>query len=141
MDIIQLPLSIASRKANNIKLINKLNDYNIKVQIRSIFLQGLLLKFPKKIPYDFNEYKNKYKIFSKMLPTIQERITICFASVIRDITGSLVIGADNIEQLKMITKAHKLSYDVPNSYIDKCNTLWKDMPDHIKDPRMWHNNK
>ena len=140
LDVIQLPLSIVSRKDTNIKLINKLNDYNIKVHIRSIFLQGLLLELPKKIPHNFNEYKKRYKIFSRMLPTIQERIAICFASVMRDITGSLVIGADNNEQLKMIIKAHKLAYDVPNSYIDKYSVLWEDIPEYIIDPRMWYNN-
>ena len=48
-DIVQFPVSIIDRRFLNKKLILKLKKMNIKIQARSIFLQGLLLKNPNKI--------------------------------------------------------------------------------------------
>ena len=48
-DIVQFPVSIIDRRFLNKKLILKLKKMKIKIQARSIFLQGLLLKNPNKI--------------------------------------------------------------------------------------------
>jgi len=137
LDVIQLPLSLVNRKTSNIKLINKLQENNVLVHIRSIFLQGLLLSLPEKLPDKFQEYKKSFLEFSKIASTVEERIAFSIASVIRDISGSLIVGVDNIKQLEIILKSYKLAYEIPIVSLNKSRTIWKNMPDHIIDPRKW----
>ena len=137
LDVIQLPWSLINRKKSNIDLINKLKDANIAVHIRSIFHQGLLLSMPLKLPDNFIEYKKSYTDFCKIANSVEKRIALSIASVLRDVPGALIIGADNVDQLKIIIKANKMAYDLPNKYVKKSRKIWENMPDHIIDPRKW----
>ena len=137
LDIIQLPLSLVNRKSSDIKLINKMQESNVSIHIRSIFLQGLLLSLPQKLPDNFLEYKKSFVDFSQIASTVEERIAFSIASVIRDVSGSLVVGVDNIIQLETILKAYNSAYEISIESINKSRSIWKNLPDHIIDPRKW----
>jgi len=64
-DIVQFPVSIIDRRFLNKKLILKLKKMNIKIQARSIFLQGLLLKNPNKIK-SLKYNKKLYEIITSL---------------------------------------------------------------------------
>ena len=137
LDVIQVPFSIVNRKKNYINLINKCQSNGITIHTRSVFMQGLLLNLPKKIPQNFTKYKNAFNKFCYIAPTVNDRIAILLASVIKDLDSSIIIGVDNMHQLKIIIKAYKLTYSISNSDINKSRKIWENMPGDITDPRQW----
>ena len=60
-DLIQIPLNILDKRFLNEKIIKTLKRKNIKIQIRSVFLQGLFLKKKNFIFKNFKKIKKKYE--------------------------------------------------------------------------------
>ena len=60
-NIVQLPINIIDRRFLEQKLISKLKKKKIKIQARSIFLQGILVKDPKKLKF-LKKNKKLYEI-------------------------------------------------------------------------------
>ena len=56
IDIVQVPFSILDQRINQKKLLNFIKLKNIKIHVRSIFLQGILID-KKIIPKKFKEFK------------------------------------------------------------------------------------
>lgn len=106
-DIIQIPLNIFDQRILSPKFINLIKRKNIKIQARSIFLQGLLVnkkhKFSKlkifKKFYEFSKNSKKGEIFH----------CINFVKSIKFI-DYVVLGANSPLQLNEIIKNFKLKF-------------------------------
>ena len=103
-DIIQCPYSIVDRRLEKNGLIQYFFENKIKIHVRSIFLQGLLLtnistlpkKFLKwkKIFYDYDDFVRNYKI---------TKIEGCLNFVINNkFINKVLIGVDNYKQFEEI---------------------------------------
>jgi hypothetical protein len=120
-DLIQFPLSLFDRRFIIKKKIKKLHSLGIEIHVRSIFMKGLLLVNDNKILHKFNELKFFIKKFDKWC--IRNRITklqaaINFIKTVKKIDG-VVVGVDNVDQLKNIIHAFKNS---SKKYPKKINT-------------------
>ena len=56
LDIVQAPFNIIDKRIINSGWADKLNNMKIKIHVRSIFLQGLLLMPKEKIPFKFKKW-------------------------------------------------------------------------------------
>ena len=103
-DIIQCPYSIVDRRLEKNGLIQYFFENKIKIHVRSIFLQGLLLtnistlpkKFLKwkKIFYDYDDFVRNYKI---------TKLEVCLNFVINNkFINKVLIGVDNYKQFEEI---------------------------------------
>ena len=137
-DIVQYPLSIADRRFYDSILLKKIKAQNIIMNIRSIFLQGLLLKKPIKKFSFFNNFKEIYLEYEKLFPSIEKKILLAMRSVLEDIKGSIVVGVENKAQLNTIDKMLKLK-KTKKLMIDiyKSRKLWSNLPENAIDPRKW----
>lgn len=103
-DLIQCPYNIFDRRIENTKIKNILKKKKIKVQVRSIFLQGVLLKKINELPKFFHRWK---KIFINLENLIKinklSALSLCFNFVNnnKDI-DEIVIGVQNNKELKEI---------------------------------------
>jgi aryl-alcohol dehydrogenase-like predicted oxidoreductase len=59
IDMIQLPFNVFDQRAEQSGLLRELNQSNIEVHARSVFLQGLLLMSPSALPTYFNGLRAK----------------------------------------------------------------------------------
>ena len=66
-DIVQAPYNILDRRIKSSGWLQKLNDNNIEVQARSIFLQGLLLMSPIKRNKLFYKWRFLWRDFESWL--------------------------------------------------------------------------
>ncbi len=112
IDSVQLPLNILDQRFLNSGFINKLNSSNIEVNIRSIFLKGLLLKNFKDLPSYFLQYRNIFdnlSQYSKKNNLSIFEIAIIYVQNIKEI-NNIIIGIKDTNQLeKIITnKLNKL---------------------------------
>lgn len=130
IDVVQIPYSLFDRRFE--KMINKLKKKKINVQIRSIFLQGILLYQLSKLPKKFLRFKEFVKLNKWIEKKKIERIEASINFVKRNKNiDNFVFGFNNLQQLRKICKLYKKkSYIFPK----------KIFSNNIKliDPRKWN---
>ncbi len=134
MDIIQLPLNIFDQRFDSFV---QQNNSKIKIMVRSVFLQGLLLM-------DMEQVKEKLPIAEA---PVQEFINLCAEhsysrrevalAYLKEKQGvtSLVIGVDNTEQLEENLKAFKQK--VPVEIVKEIAGQFKNLSEDIISPLKW----
>jgi aryl-alcohol dehydrogenase-like predicted oxidoreductase len=109
-DLVQVPLSIADRRFKDNGLLNNLKKLKIKVQARSIFLQGLLTLKANDRPQYFNLWKNTFSEWDRyILVNKYDRIKVCldFISSIKEIDKFIVGFNTSIELNEIINNLKK----------------------------------
>ena len=103
-DLIQCPYNVFDRRIENIKIKNILKKKKIKVQARSIFLQGVLLKKIDQLPKFFHKWKKLFLNFENSIKINRlTALSLCFNFVNnnKDI-DEILIGVQNNKELKEI---------------------------------------
>ena len=105
-DVIQVPINIFDKRFLDKKIIKCLKKNNIKMQARSIFLQGLLFLDKKKI---YKKFNNVNKTYEKMLKiSYNENLSLSYLSLIwvynKKEVDKVVLGVNSLKQLKLNLK-------------------------------------
>jgi aryl-alcohol dehydrogenase-like predicted oxidoreductase len=105
-DVIQCPYNLFDRRLNSSGWMSKLKDFGIEIQIRSIFLQGLLLSDPTNLPVNFNKWKNLWNdldlwLQDNNLSSLEACLNFAFKL---NSVDSVVLGVDSEEHLDEIAK-------------------------------------
>lgn len=128
-DIIQSPYNIFDKRILLPEVTKILHKKKIKLHLRSIFLQGLLLR-KQNIPKKFvkNKILKKFNIWLK--ETKSENISTCLGCISQIKFDKLVVGIDNKSQLNDIIKnVRNPSKKIPSFNVNENNI--------IIDPRKW----
>ena len=108
-DIVQCPFNILDQRIYKSGWLEKLKKNKIEIHVRSIFLQGLLLKDEKLIPKKFKKWKNifrKLNVYCKNENITKIEACINFIKSFRKISY-VVIGFENNDQIKAAIKNFK----------------------------------
>jgi aryl-alcohol dehydrogenase-like predicted oxidoreductase len=128
----QLPENICDRRLINSKEIAELVSLKNEINIRSIFLQGLLLMNSQLIPKELKEAKDvisEFELYSKSCKVSRLDFCLAYAKSI-PWASNLIIGVESKLHLQEIIKSdYKLNEDWENR-ISK-------LPEMIIDPRNW----
>lgn len=103
-DLIQCPYNVFDRRIENIKIKKLLKKKKIKIQARSIFLQGVLLKKIDELPKFFHKWKKLFLNFENLIKINKlTALSLCFNFVNnnKDI-DEILIGVQNNKELKEI---------------------------------------
>ena len=127
--MVQLPYSPLSTELY--RFCKKIKDKNLNIQIRSIFLQGILLK--KKLPTSIKNYKllQMHKLWLEFLKeNSYNALEYCINVAKLSNANDIIIGVNNLDQFKQII--HLFNRDIeevklPNFFFDH----------EILDPRIW----
>ena len=132
IDVIQIPYNVADQRGK--KYFKFIKKKHIEIQVRSIFLQGALLK---KIKSNFKlcEIYNKIKLKHN-----NDRVNILISFVLDEINiDKIIIGVRQENELKMILNFSKLKFDKKIYRNLKTNDLdiidplrWKELNYHEK---------
>ena len=132
IDIVQIPLNLCDRRFIRKKNMNFFKRKNIRVQARSIFLQGLLLQNFNKIkskPYIDKKFFYDYETWIKKNKMSKLQACLNFIKF-RNELDSIVIGIENLNQLKDIVNLLKLkNKEYPKKIISNKKEFF--------DPRKW----
>ncbi len=104
LDLIQIPISILNNEFNNKYFINITTSKKIKVQARSIFLQGLLLMKKNERPKYFDKWKSEFKEWDNLSKFHKVKISYNYINNLKFI-NSIVIGFFNYDELKFFFKS------------------------------------
>jgi aryl-alcohol dehydrogenase-like predicted oxidoreductase len=105
-DIIQCPFNILDRRINESGWLNRLKKNKTEVHVRSIFLQGLLLKDSRSLPKKFKKWNHIFKEWTKYCHDKNiSKLQVCinFIKSFKKISYA-VIGFEDTTQLKKIVK-------------------------------------
>lgn len=131
LEIIQAPVNIFNRKFLNKKITRYLQKKNIKLQFRSIFLQGLLLLDYENLPKKFYDWKHDFKIYQEYLEKRKLNKVMAALSVLNNVNYStLVVGFDNKKQLKEVIENLPKKRTIMPKFDIKNDKF-------ITDPRKW----
>lgn len=99
-DIIQIPYNIFDQRFND--YFEELKNKNIEIHIRSVFLQGLLLKKINELNKKFNKVKNKIKKLNELSEAINLSVSaLCLKFVLSNsYIDKAIIGVDSLSNLK-----------------------------------------
>jgi len=130
-DIVQCPFNILDRRIYESGWLKKLKKNKTEIHVRSIFLQGLLLKNEKSMPRKFKKWKNIFKKWNNYCK--KENISkiqgcINFIKSFKKISF-VIIGFEDIKQLKNIISYFK--NDKKSHTTIACNDI------KLIDPRLW----
>lgn len=133
-DIVQLPINILNQSFLKNNFLNKIKKLGIEIHVRSIFLQGMLLD--KKFSYKNEEILEKVNKIDKICKKNKITKLGCLMGFITNLqeVDKILIGVDNVNQLKNIIKNIQNPVQISNSRKLAITNL------KIVDPRSWKKN-
>ena len=131
-DVVQLPFNIFDRRLLTNKYFQKIKNKEIEIHIRSIFLQGLLLRDYKKIPKYFKKWKRIFLSWEKWCEKKNiSKLQSClnFVSSYKKIDKVIIGVADEKELIQILKCIKKVSKNYPKKIFS--NDI------KLIDPRKW----
>ena len=128
----QILENICDRRLIHLKeLMDFTNNGNV-VNIRSVFLQGLLLMNSKNLPTKFHEATKSIENLNKYASESSVSVLDLCIAYVRKIpwVGSYLVGVESASQLRRILET---SFELKENWETQIVTL----PDELKDPRFW----
>ena len=128
-DLVQCPFNILDTRIYSSGLAEILHKKNIKLHLRSIFLQGLLLK-SNKLPKKFKNNKILQSFDKWLANNNKNNINVCLSFVSKFNFDKLIVGVSNLKQFQeIIDRSKNLTNELPEFIIKNNNKLI--------DPRKW----
>lgn len=129
--MMQIPENIFDRRFYDLQIINELFDSGYEINVRSVFLQGLILMQYEKIPTKLRNiipYIEDLKVYAESLNI--ELIDLCL-SYLSYLQGAnkFIIGVSKVKQLEKINQFTKVDIDF--------DRLPKIKEKELIDPRLW----
>lgn len=120
LDIIQAPLNVLDRRILDQAYISILDSNRIKLQARSIYLQGLLLQHPDSIPQSLIMFKHVFYAWHEYVAMLKiSKLEGCI-NYLRPLNflDSIVTGVSSLSELKEFISAlssnyHEISFENP----------------------------
>jgi aryl-alcohol dehydrogenase-like predicted oxidoreductase len=138
---VQVPMNIFDTRLLTQNLMQILIDNQVKVFIRSIYLQGLILMNENQVPDRLSFAKDPLEQLRKIAASANKEIKEIAFSFVRDTPGvtSLVVGAETSAQLKENLALLSGSPLPPEVYSGILNSF-KDLPEELITPALWNKN-
>ncbi|MBM3522831.1 MAG: aldo/keto reductase [Alphaproteobacteria bacterium] len=138
-DVIQLPLSLANRAAATAGTIERVKAKSAEIHVRSVFIQGLLLRAPHDLPSHLSPAAKTLRRLDALARDIGcERAALALASVLQTQgVDRIVIGADGPEQLNTLVGAATRARALEREAVREAEAIAASLPGEIADPRRW----
>jgi len=141
-DAIQIPINIFDNRLIKSGLLDDLTESGKLIFARSIFLQGLFFLDPYNLPPNLQIAKKPLIELNKISSDSGLSINELALKFVRDLKGitSLVIGIDNLEQLKKNIKLIN-SLSLPNEVSELIYKKFNGLPEELINPSKWDKDK
>jgi len=136
---IQLPANIFNHNILESDELNLAKENKVEIQIRSIFVQGLILMHPKEIPQHLENTKCAIEFFHNIAKEINVDKSHLAILMINKLCpdAKIIIGIDNINQLKNLITINKSK--IKNTDVIEILKYTKKQNNKNWDPRNWKN--
>ena len=124
-DFIQIPFNLLDNSCKRKSILMMAKERNIEVHVRSVFLQGLFFKSKETIPIKLKPLVKYMDDLEKIC--LERKIKIDELAIKYNHSNSyidkMIVGVDNLNQLKRNIDIFKSNILIPNNKIDKINVL------------------
>ena len=136
--ILQVPGNIFNQEILLSEKLKKFSQNGGEVHIRSIFAQGLILMNIDEVPNEFEDCKKSIKVFQNISKEINVPPVILALACVKKIfpSSKIVLGFDNIDQLKIIKDINK--FIIKDSDLKSTISFGKKNKNIMWDPRNWN---
>lgn len=137
-DEVQMPFNILDNLKRRKKIISLLDKNSIKIQIRSIFLQGALLISSNRLPPHLEKLKEsmqKIEQIARDHNTTKHELAICYA-LSNSFPHKILIGIESLEQLINNLRIVENSFDKCNHLVEKIHNIEVDETS-LLNPSLW----
>ena len=111
-DIVQVPFNVLDQRMKTSGWFDKLNNNNVELHVRSVFLQGLLLMDKSNRPEKFHHWNHIWKRWDRWLTennTTSLEATLGYV-LSEQAIDRVIVGVDTLKQLKeILSVAHNIS--------------------------------
>jgi aryl-alcohol dehydrogenase-like predicted oxidoreductase len=132
LDVVQCPFSVFDDRLNSTGWMNRLYSMDIDLQVRSIFLQGLLLMSPEDRPPYFNKWKLQLNVWDRYIEQSGvSAFIVCLGHALKqEKINKIVVGVDSFQQFTQIIDAGK-------SYLDVQSIKFNIDDEDLLNPSLW----
>ena len=132
LDIVQAPWNVFDQSLCTSGLVDDLNRLNVKIHIRSIFLQGLLLMNPSDRPQSFTRWAQQFDHWDQFcFDNKFTRLEACVrASLSLPFVDKILFGVQSLTQLQQI-----IAYTDSNSFPQISQLAQSDL--QLINPMLW----
>ena len=136
---VQVPMNLLDTRLLQHNRMQTLINNDVKVFIRSIYLQGLLLMEEEDLPAHLSSLKHYLQQIKAMAAAANKSINDLAFSFVRDTPGvtSIVVGAETIEQLKENIQLLS-SQPLSQSIYSEIKESFINIPEIIITPALWN---
>lgn len=132
-DLVQAPLSLIDQRLINSGWLAQLASQGVEVHVRSVFLQGLLLKQPFELPHQFSPWLAIWQRWQGWLAnSSRDAVSTCIAfASYQPAVSRVVVGVDSTAQFAQIAAAARNT---------SAPTLWPALAcddERLINPSMW----
>jgi aryl-alcohol dehydrogenase-like predicted oxidoreductase len=142
IDIAQVPINIFDQRFLAKEIIDLCREKQIKLHVRSLFLQGLIFFNERNLPTYFSPFKEKLLAFSQLAKHLNcTELALALSIVAQDshysynVIEKLIIGVCNTAQLNQIVQAYQQASTLAVT-IEELKTL-KDNRLELINPSYW----
>ncbi len=139
IDVIQIPASIFDTRMKKAGVFELAFANNVKVDIRSIFLQGLVLRDSKMVPdylYKARPLLNKFENFCKKNNISKFNLAVEYIKTLENV-NNVIVGCDNKEQLKQLICAFDTNHCFNPLDFLELSEVFDDIDEEILMPNKW----
>jgi len=126
LDIVQAPMNWLDQRFMQPKIINKLLKKDIKLHVRSIFLQGLLLQSEIQKQAYFSQFTHHFSNYNAVIETLKcDSLTFALAVIAQraPYIESAVVGCCSEEQLIQLIQSYARAKDLKLPSQETLNSL------------------
>lgn len=134
LDMVQIPMNIFDQRFKNEGLLHLLEQKGINVHVRSVFLQGILLKNPQELPEYFNKWKSSFELFHNYCREINaEPLQVILSQILNEEKiDKVILGFDSIKSV------YEIIYEINTlKNISFNNLLFSKTDINLIEPRLW----
>lgn len=106
-DLVQAPLSLIDQRLITSGWLEQLASQGVEVHVRSVFLQGLLLKQPSELPHQFSPWRALWQRWQGWLADSRgDAVSACIAfAAAQPAVSRVVVGVDSVAQFAQVATA------------------------------------
>ncbi|MFC4599644.1 aldo/keto reductase [Cohnella hongkongensis] len=135
---VQVPVNVLDQRLVHSEALRRLQDADKIVFARSVFLQGLLLMNPDRVPAHLTEAGDALQHLQRLSEREGMSVAQLAVSYVRDLPGvhSLVIGAESVDQIRRNSELIE-GPPLQERIRSELQKRFEAMPDRLISPQLW----
>lgn len=140
LDTIQIPFNMFDQKLQRSGLIQALDERQVFIMVRSVFLQGLFFLKPEeaqeRVPLSVDSLNELIALSDEVNIPI-DILALGFVKAIPEI-ATILVGAEKEEQIARNIDIFN-SANLPESVTERILTMFQNIPEEVTNPSLWTN--